>query len=104
MAVKSVAPKKGNTAGNSACALSFGGQHLGLFFGHGPSLPSSCLVTKTNIRAWVGGSLLIMAAGTILIGGILIVAYGLHDTKAGQAAMKSAKRAGAVAAFGAAAA
>lgn len=94
-----VAPKGSTAAGASSCILQIGGTHLGLFFGHGPSLPTSCLLSKTNLRAWVGGTLLVGAAGATLIGGILIVAYGLHDTKAGQSAVKSAERVGEVAAL-----
>lgn len=93
-----------------ACAWSVGGQHINLLFGHGPSLPSACLITKTEIRAFMGG--LILAAGGLIAlpGIILIAAYGLKATGVAQQATKAAslvpgygKAAGAIAGRGAAA-
>lgn len=58
---------------DAACAFSIGGQHLGLVFGHGPSLPSACLIRKTEVRALMGG-VVIWAGGVIFLGGVVLLA------------------------------
>lgn len=72
------------------CAWSIGGQHIGLLFGHGPSLPSACLIRKTEVRALMGG--LILAAGALVMmpGLIIVMAYGFKATGGVQAAAKVA--------------
>ena len=61
------------SAPDAACALSIGGQHVGLVFGHGPSLPSACLFRKTELRALMGG-LVLFWGGMIFAGGVVLLA------------------------------
>ena len=84
------------SAGGSAppagpdCAFSVGGQHIGLIFGHGPSLPSACLVRKTEVRAIMGGLLMLAGAGPFLLGALIVAAGAIGETKTGQAAARTA--------------
>jgi hypothetical protein len=73
------------------CAWSIGGQHIGLLFGHGPSLPSACLIRKTEVRALMGG--LILAAGALVMmpGLVIVMAYGFKATGAAAATVKAAQ-------------
>jgi hypothetical protein len=50
----------------SDCAWSIGGQHIGLIFGHGPSVPSYCIFSKSQARA-------ILAVAYIAAGGVLVL-------------------------------
>jgi len=76
--------------GTAACAWSVGGQHIGILFGHGPSLPTACLITKTEIRAVMGGLLLGVGALLALPGLVIIAAAGLKTTGIGQKATQAA--------------
>lgn len=67
------------------CAFSIGGQHIGILFGHGPSLPSACLVRKTEIRALIGGLLLGAGALMVLPGLVVVMAYGFKASGAAAA-------------------
>jgi Lysozyme like domain len=72
------------------CAFSIGGQHIGILFGHGPTLPSACLISKTEVRA-VLGALIMVAGGLVMMPGLVIVmAYGFKATGGMQAAAKVA--------------
>src|SRR5579864_5191644 len=73
-------------AAGSDCAFSLGGGHLGLVFGHGPSLPSSCLIRKSEIRGLLGG-LLMVAGGGVFVVGALIVAAGAFQRSGAVAAV-----------------
>jgi hypothetical protein len=81
----------------SDCAFAIGGQHIGLIFGHGPSLPSACLITKTEVRAMFGG--LLLAAGALIMvpGLVIVMAYGFRASGAASAVTKAA---GAVPGYG----
>lgn len=77
-------------AAGANCAWSIGGQHIGILFGHGPSLPTACLITKTEIRAFMGG-LIMVAGGLVMLPGIiLLAAYGLKATGVAQKATQAA--------------
>lgn len=77
-------------AAGPECAYSLGGQHIGILFGHGPSLPSVCLIRKTEVRAVVG-ALILVAGGLVMMPGLVIVmAYGFKATGAAAAAVKVA--------------
>lgn len=52
-------------ATGAACLWSIGGQHVNLFFGLGPSVPSYCVLTTSQARAVAGVSL--MAGGLVLL-------------------------------------
>jgi hypothetical protein len=80
------------------CAWSLGGQHIGLLFGHGPSLPSACVIRKTEVRALIGGLLLVMGGLVVLPGVIIVVAYGLRATGATRGVEQAA---GAIPGYGA---
>jgi Lysozyme like domain len=72
------------------CAFSIGGQHIGILFGHGPTLPSACLISKTEVRAILGG-LIMVAGGLVMMPGLVIVmAYGFKATGAAATAAKVA--------------
>jgi hypothetical protein len=73
------------------CLWAIGGQHISLLFGHGPSLPSACLVNKREARAVVGAALLVLGALAALPGIVIIVAYGFSQTKTGQAVTQAAE-------------
>jgi len=50
-----------------------------------------CIISKTNVRAWVGG-LLIGAGAVIALGGVAVLAAaGFRHTKAGQFVMGAAE-------------
>lgn len=73
------------------CAWSLGGQHIGLLFGHGPTLPSACVIRKTEVRAIMGG-LILFAGGLVMMPGLVIVmAYGFKATGAAAGAMRAAQ-------------
>jgi Transglycosylase SLT domain len=84
----------------AGCAWSIGGEHIGILFGHGPSLPSACILTKSEIRAVVGGLVLVAGVLIMLPGVILIAAYGL---KASGVAQKATQAAGMIPGYGQAA-
>ena len=65
-------------AAGSDCVFSLGGQHAGILFGHGPTLPSACLLTKSEARAITGVALLIPAGiiGLVAVG--LLAAAGFR--------------------------
>lgn len=92
------APGGGSAASASAsasagpdCAFSIGGQHIGILFGHGPTLPSACLISKTEVRAVLGG-LILVAGGLVMMPGLVIVmAYGFKATGAAAATVKAAQ-------------
>jgi hypothetical protein len=73
------------------CAFSVGGQHLGILFGHGPSLPSACIVTKTEVRAVMGGLILVGGALVMLPGLVIVMAYGFKATGAAAATLRAAQ-------------
>jgi hypothetical protein len=75
------------------CAFSIGGQHIGILFGHGPSLPSACLISKSEVRAIVGGLVLFAGALVMLPGIVILAAYGFRATQTGQAIMGAAETA-----------
>jgi hypothetical protein len=78
-------------AAGPECAFSIGGQHIGVLFGHGPSLPTACLISKTEVRAVLGG-LILAAGGLIMMPGLVIVmAYGFKATGAAAATVKAAQ-------------
>ena len=64
------------------CAFSVGGEKINFLFGIGPTLPSACLISKSELRGALGGLLIIMSSGTFLLGIILLAAYGLKSTGA----------------------
>jgi hypothetical protein len=72
------------------CAFSIGGQHIGILFGHGPTLPSACLVSKTEVRAVLGGLILVAGALVMMPGLVIVMAYGFKATGGVQAAAKVA--------------
>jgi hypothetical protein len=72
------------------CAFSLGGQHIGILFGHGPTLPSACLISKTEVRAVLGGLILVAGALVMMPGLVIVMAYGFKATGAAGAAAKVA--------------
>lgn len=73
------------------CAFSIGGQHIGILFGHGPTLPTACLISKTEVRAVLGG-LILVAGGLVMMPGLVIVmAYGFKATGAAAATVRAAQ-------------
>ncbi|SRR6266481_3986664 len=73
------------------CAFSIGGQHIGILFGHGPTLPSACLVSKTEVRAVLGGLILVAGALVMMPGLVIVMAYGFKATGAAAATAKAAQ-------------
>lgn len=59
-------------------AITFGGQPL-------------CILTKTQLRAALGVSMILGGASLVIIGAILLVAYGMKDTAPGQAIVAAGK-------------
>lgn len=80
------------------CALSLGGQHIGILFGHGPTLPSACLIRKTEVRALMGGLIMLAGALMMLPGIVIVVAAGFKATGATRGLQQAA---GAVPGYGA---
>lgn len=76
--------------GGPECALSLGGQHIGIVFGHGPSLPSACLIRKTEVRAVMGALILVAGAGVMLPGLVIIMLYGFRASGAARAVVGAA--------------
>jgi hypothetical protein len=72
------------------CAFSIGGQHIGILFGHGPTLPSACLISKTEVRAVLGGLILVAGALVMMPGLVIVMAYGFKATGGVQAAAQVA--------------
>lgn len=72
------------------CAFSIGGQHIGILFGHGPTLPSACLISKTEVRAVLGGLILVAGALVAMPGLVIVMAYGFKATGGVQAAAQVA--------------
>ena len=58
-----------STAGT--CALQFNA-HLGIFFGHGPTVEGPCLVRRTQVRALMGG-IFIAAGGIAGLAGLAVL-------------------------------
>lgn len=79
------------------CALSLGGQHIGIFFGHGPSLPSACLIRKTEVRAVLGAMILVGGAAVALPGLVIMLVYAARASGATRAMTQAA---GAVPGYG----
>ncbi len=77
-------------SGGSDCAFSLGGQHLGVFFGHGPSLPSVCLVTKGEIRAFLGAGLIVGGAIPMMVGALILAAFAFRASGAQGAVTRAA--------------
>jgi len=77
------------TAG-ADCAFSLGGQHIGILFGHGPSLPSVCLIQKSEVRAFLGGLILVGGALVLLPGIIIVIAFGFKASGAAAAVGQAA--------------
>ncbi len=71
------------------CAFSLGGQHIGILFGHGPSLPSLCLVTKGEMRALLGASLITAGAIPMLLGAVILAAFAFRGSGGQQAATQA---------------
>jgi len=88
-AVLTSAQAQSASAGDD-CAFSIGGQHIGILFGHGPSLPSACILRKTEIRALVGALILVGGALITLPGLVIVMAYGFRATGAAAALTQSA--------------
>ena len=65
------------------CAWSLGGQHVGILFGHGPTLPSTCVIRKTEIRAFLAALLMVAGVGIVLPGLTILAVYGFGKTKTG---------------------
>jgi len=80
----------GGVPAGPECLWSFGGQHLGIFFGHGPSLPSTCIISKSEFRAFIGALILVSGTGIMLPGIVIIVAYAVQKSGAVDAATKAA--------------
>ena len=89
-ATASASSGPGSGVADATCALSVGGQHLGLVFGHGPSLPSACLVRKTEVRAFAGFMVLSAGAGVFLVGTILLAAFAFRASGAARAVVQVA--------------
>lgn len=92
------APGGGSAASSSAsasagpeCAFSIGGQHIGILFGHGPTLPSACLVSKTEVRAVLGALIMVAGALVMMPGLVIVMAYGFKATGAASATVKAAQ-------------
>ena len=84
------ATDSGSASGGSDCALSLGGQHIGIIFGHGPSLPSACLITKSEIRAILGGAIILAGAVPMMLGAIILSAFAFRASGAQSAIMNAA--------------
>ena len=74
-----------STSSDPDCAFSIGGQHIGIVFGHGPSLPSTCLVKRATIRHLVGGGLMAGGFFVLLPGVVIILVYGFRASGAARA-------------------
>lgn len=55
-----------NQAAAGQCALGYD-QHVGVFFGHGPTI-SFCVISKTQVRAVMGGVYIVAGGLTALVG------------------------------------
>ena len=95
-AVLTSAQQQQTSAGND-CALSLGGQHIGILFGHGPTLPSACLIRKTEVRAVLGAIILVGGGLIVLPGLVIVLAFGF---RASGAASTVAQAASAVSPYG----
>ena len=80
-----------DSAAGPDCAFSIGGQHIGILFGHGPSLPSACILRKTEVRALMGA--LILGAGALVMmpGLVIVMAYGFKASGAAAATARAAQ-------------
>lgn len=85
------ASSQAQAAAGPECAWSIGGQHIGILFGHGPSLPSACIITKTEIRAVLGGLILVAGAVITLPGLVMVFAYGFKASGAAAATLRAAQ-------------
>ena len=68
--------------GTADCAWSLGGQHIGIVFGHGPSLPSTCVIKKTEVRAFIGATLIGVGFLMALPGLVIVAVYGFKASGA----------------------
>lgn len=98
------APSGGGSAGagggaTDTCLLSIGGGHVGILFGLGPSLPSSCLVSKTAARGAVGALLLIPAGILGVTGLVILAAFGIKATGAAEKTGSALEKTGAAVAL-----
>lgn len=73
--------------GTADCAWSLGGQHIGIVFGHGPSLPPTCVIRKTEVRAFIGATLLAAGFLVALPGVIIVMVYGFKASGAAKVAI-----------------
>jgi hypothetical protein len=81
----------GDQAAGPDCAWSIGGQHIGILFGHGPSLPSACVIRKTEVRAIMGGMILMWGGLLMLPGLVMVFAYGFKASGAAAATLQAAQ-------------
>lgn len=68
--------------GTAECAWSLGGQHIGIIAGHGPTLPSACIISKTQVRAIIGGTLIGVGFLMALPGLVIVAVYGFKASGA----------------------
>ena len=71
---------------NPDCLLGFGGvagtSWWNDIFGQGGNLGAICLVSKANMRAVIGGVVLLNAGVVMLVGSVILAAYGLKASGA----------------------
>jgi hypothetical protein len=91
IAAAAAAVPGGPGGSSAACALHFPGV---------AGIGSFCIISKTSLRAFIGGLVLTGAGAVGITAAVILAAYGLGHTKSGQAITQSA---GAVAKAGAAA-
>ena len=76
------AQQASSVAAQTECALGFD-QHIGIFFGHGPNV-QFCVISKTQVRAVMGGVYIVAGGLTVLVGVVLaaiVVVPGLSSGK-----------------------
>ena len=71
------------------CALGYS-QHVGIFFGHGPTI-QFCVISKTQVRAVMGGVYIVAGGLTVLVG-VAIVIVATAPGVAGRVAGRLAAR------------
>lgn len=71
---------------DTGCLWQLGGAHIGLILGHGPSLPSYCVLSKSEVRAMIGGALMVGGALIALPGLFMLAAFSFRRSGAQQAA------------------
>jgi hypothetical protein len=74
------------------CAFQLGGQHIGSIIGInvGPSLPSVCLISKSEIRAFLGAGLIVGGAVPMMVGALILAAFAFRASGAQGAVTKAA--------------